>query len=161
MSFSNSLCNYHGRPIRKVVCRCSRTTRYIISSSDNIHVQTNEWAHDFLFRVHCRQDGCHREGGEMWRNIGRYFEDRWNIIDVLCLLLLVAGLGFRLAASSSQWGHALYALSAPLLFARILFFAQILRFQGPMIEVCLEFRVDVPCRTQGISGTFIMFCVRV
>lgn len=71
----------------------------------------------------------------MMRNLEAYLEDRWNILDVLGLAVLLAGFVIRSTDSTSPWGQALYALSAPLVFSRVLFFAQILHFQGPMIQV--------------------------
>lgn len=70
----------------------------------------------------------------MRRDVSLYTADHWNPIDFLGLSLVAGGLVVRIADQTSSWGRALYALSAPLLFSRILFFAQILRFQGPMIQ---------------------------
>ena len=82
-----------------------------------------------------RKAGALREVGEMVGDIEAYFQDRWNILDVLGLAVLLGGFIVRSTESESPWGRALYALSAPLVFSRILFFAQILPFQGPMIQV--------------------------
>lgn len=71
----------------------------------------------------------------MVSDLEEYFEDRWNILDVLSLAALLGGFIARSVNSASPWGQALYALSAPLVFSRFLFFAQILQFQGPMIQV--------------------------
>ncbi len=70
----------------------------------------------------------------MERDIRRYFRDKWNVLDGLGLLFLSVGVAVRWADSSSPWGPGFYALSAPLITSRVLFFAQILPFQGPMIE---------------------------
>lgn len=75
---------------------------------------------------------------EMFLGIQEYFQDKWNILDMLSLLLLSAGLYTRWWGSSdSQTSTAkvFFALSAPLVFSRFLFFAQILRRQGLVIEV--------------------------
>ena len=87
--------------------------------------------------MHCQtppQAGVYREAREIWRDIPRYFRDQWNVLDALGLLFLLAGLIIRSVDSASSWGPSFYALSAPLLVSRVLFFAQILPFQGPMIQ---------------------------
>eukprot|EP00752_Nemacystus_decipiens_P005574 g5043.t1 len=79
--------------------------------------------------------GVYRERREMHRNIGMYLKDKWNVLDALGLLFVFIGLVIRWDDSSSPWGPAFYSLSAPLVVSRILFFAQILPYQGPMIQV--------------------------
>lgn len=74
---------------------------------------------------------------ELRRNWHTYCQDQWNFLDVLGLVMLFGGFIARLADNESLWGRALYALSAPMMFSRVLFFAQILRFQGPMIQVTI------------------------
>lgn len=69
----------------------------------------------------------------MWRDFHGYL-NRWNALDVLGLLFLLGGFVVRCVDLESTWGRSLYALSAPFMFSRILFFAQILPFQGPMIQ---------------------------
>lgn len=76
----------------------------------------------------------------MKKGLKVYLADRWNVFDVSGLFLATVGLVLR--GLSEESGRGWYALSAPLFFSRILFFAQILRFQGPMIEV------GVYCSTQ-------------
>lgn len=71
----------------------------------------------------------------MWRDTPRYFRDQWNALDALGLLCLLIGLVIRWVDSASSWGPAFYALGSPLLVSRVLFFAQVLPFQGPMIQV--------------------------
>lgn len=66
-----------------------------------------------------------------------YLQDHWNILDVLGLAVLLAAFVFRITDNAGSLGPALYALSAPLVFSRVLFFAQILPFQGPMIQVSI------------------------
>lgn len=70
----------------------------------------------------------------MWRSVARYVRDPWNVLDVLGLGFLFIGLVFRLTDWASPLGPAFYALSAPLLVSRVLFFAQIVPFLGPMIQ---------------------------
>lgn len=75
------------------------------------------------------------EISEIARDIEAYVRDRWNVLDFLALGTLAAGWGVRMFMSKSLWGRALYAVAAPLLFTRLLFFAEFLPFQGPMIQV--------------------------
>lgn len=70
----------------------------------------------------------------MKRDFSSYAADHWNPIDVLGLGLVAGGVVVRITDETNSWGRALYALSAPLLFSRILFFGQMLQFQGPMIQ---------------------------
>eukprot|EP00752_Nemacystus_decipiens_P018490 g16578.t1 len=79
--------------------------------------------------------GMYREGREMMRDIRMYFKDQWNVLDTLGILGVLVGLIIRWEDSSSPWGPAFYALSTPLIVSRVLFFAQLLQFQGPMIQV--------------------------
>ena len=75
----------------------------------------------------------------MIRNIGAYLHDRWNVLDGLSVGILCAGFFYRLVDSSSSWGRALYALSTPFVFSRLLFYAQFLPFQGSMVEVSFQY----------------------
>lgn len=61
-------------------------------------------------------------------------EDGWNVLDVLSLGVSLGGFCARLFDPASPWGRSLYALSAPLLVSRLLFFATIDPFLGPMIQ---------------------------
>lgn len=74
----------------------------------------------------------------MKRDIGRYIQDKWNILDALALIFLFIGMVIRWDDSTNSWGPAFYALSAPLVISRVLFFAQVLPFQGPMIEASVQ-----------------------
>lgn len=78
--------------------------------------------------------GVLREWREMKRSTRNYFRDQWNVLDALGILCLLVGMVIRWEDWTSPWGPAFYALSAPLVVSRVLFFAQILPFQGPMIQ---------------------------
>lgn len=96
----------------------------------------------YVFLMHfppILQAGLFREGREIWRDIRSYFKDQWNVLDDLGLLCVFIGMVFRWDDCRSEWGPAFYALSAPLLVSRVLFFAQILSFQGPMIQARVSF----------------------
>lgn len=72
---------------------------------------------------------------EMRRGLRDYMGDHWNVLDVSGLMLLTAGFLLRVADPTNELGQGLYASSAPLVFSRVLFFAQILPSQGPLIQV--------------------------
>ena len=74
----------------------------------------------------------------MKRDFVFYLQDRWNVLDVLALVILAGGFFVRLIDSGSLWGRGLYALSAPLVFLRVLFYAQYLPFLGSMVEVSVH-----------------------
>lgn len=78
------------------------------------------------------------EVNEMRRDPVGYFHDRWNVLDLLAIVLMCAGWLLRVTEGESQWTKGLYALSAPLIFARVLYFAEFLPFQGPMIQVSFD-----------------------
>lgn len=71
----------------------------------------------------------------------RYFYDKWNFLDVMSILLVVVAFTFRMI----QWGSGqmhhqflaqiFLAVSAPLLFSRVLFLSQIGSALGPMTQV--------------------------
>ena len=87
-----------------------------------------------------RQAAIIAEASALGRSNREYFRDSWNWLDVPALFLLSAGFLVRLWSTTSgndleQVGEALYLLVAPLLFPRILFFAQIYPSQGAMIQV--------------------------
>ncbi|CAM9826259.1 unnamed protein product [Ectocarpus sp. 12 AP-2014] len=89
---------------------------------------------EFVFAVSLIAGIC-TEIREIRRGLADYMTDGWNCLDVLGLAVTLSGFGFRWADPSSPWGRSLYALGAPLLVSRILFFAQVLPFQGPMVQV--------------------------
>ncbi|CAM9468357.1 unnamed protein product, partial [Hapterophycus canaliculatus] len=75
---------------------------------------------------------------EICDNPWEYMRDQWNVLDVVSLILFVIGVVFRaFGGVDDTSSRACYALSAPLAFARILYFAQVLPSQGPMIQVSL------------------------
>lgn len=74
------------------------------------------------------------EASEIWRGYHDYIRDHWNVLDVLSIILSSSGFIVRCVDQDEAWGRYLYALSAPLVFTRILFFAQILPDQGPMVQ---------------------------
>ncbi|CAM9403921.1 unnamed protein product [Ectocarpus sp. 12 AP-2014] len=80
--------------------------------------------------------GILTEFREILEDPWEYMRDQWNLLDVTSLILLLGGAIQRMYGQvDDESSRALYALSAPLAFARILFFAQILPSQGPMIQV--------------------------
>ena len=91
---------------------------------------------------------------EVRRELSEYLEDGWNILDVLGLLVSLGGFFVRCFDPGSAWGRSLYALSAPLLVSRILFFAQILPFQGPMVQVSVCDLLPAP-----VARIFLYCCL--
>lgn len=85
--------------------------------------------------------------------------DRWNFFYLLALATLAADFVVRCTDSASACGRSLHAVSAPLVFTHILFFAQILRFQGPMIQAGTVW--DVLCFPfDGLETcVFAKFCI--
>lgn len=73
----------------------------------------------------------------------RYFYDRWNFLDVTTVLFVSISFTFRMMEPNSGDGMHLFvaqfflAASAPLLFSRVLFLAQIGRALGPMTQVII------------------------
>lgn len=95
------------------------------------------------------QGGFVTEVNEMKRDLHSYCRDQWNVLDFFTLLFLTAGWSFRWVDSEGPWGRAFYALGAPFLFSRVLFFAQYLPFQGPIIQVSLG--IVLSCCTSRLS----------
>lgn len=91
------------------------------------------------------QAGIWTEICEIWRGLGEYMEDGWNVLDILGLAVSLGGFGVRCFDPTCPWGRSLYALSAPLLVSRILFFAQVLPFQGPMVQASMYGMRPAPC----------------
>lgn len=102
-------------------------------------------AYDALCVLH--QAAIIGEITEMYLGIQEYFQDKWNVLDMLSIILLSAGLYIRWWGNYDEdtaTGKVFFALSAPLVFSRLLFFAQILRRQGLVIEVRARFHVTRP-----------------
>lgn len=105
------------------------------------------------------QAAAYAEGREMERDMNAYSQDVWNSVDLTALFILVGGILVRVFDSSSPWGRGLYAMSAPLLFSRILFFAQMLRFQGPMIQASrVHFRLPQSGGYMLLIGSLCLAC---
>ncbi|CAM9407845.1 unnamed protein product [Scytosiphon promiscuus] len=102
----------------------------VILSHDDGPLTTGE----ILFVVYLL-GGVTTELRELRRDVNLYLADHWNPIDLLGLGLAAGGFIARFTDRTSSLGRVLYALSAPLVFSRLLFFAQLFRFQGPMIQV--------------------------
>ncbi|CAN0108570.1 unnamed protein product, partial [Hapterophycus canaliculatus] len=77
---------------------------------------------------------------QMWANFFEYFQNKWNWLECLSLSLLAGGLFIRIVDSDVHQGRALFALSAPLVFSRVLFYGQVLKRQGVVIQVRTEIR---------------------
>lgn len=71
----------------------------------------------------------------MWANFFEYLQDKWNWLECISLSLLAGGLFIRIDDSDVYQGRALFALSAPLVFSRVLFYGQVLQRQGVVIQV--------------------------
>ena len=79
--------------------------------------------------------GVYGELEELRRDFHMYLQDQWNYLDTLGFAMVLWGFCVRILDSQRPWGRSLYALSAPPIFSRVLFFAQMLKFQGPLIQV--------------------------
>lgn len=100
------------------------------------------------------------EVNEMRRDPVGYFHDRWNVLDLLAIVLMCAGWLLRITEGESQWTKGLYALSAPLIFARVLYFAEFLPFQGPMIQVSFDSCSTVEILLCSPTKLYLAFCHR-
>lgn len=65
----------------------------------------------------------------------QYMMDNWHKLGLFALQICIVAFIVRVVDPKSSWGPGLYALAAPLLFWRILYFAQVFSFQGAMIQV--------------------------
>ncbi|CAM9221663.1 unnamed protein product, partial [Laminaria digitata] len=74
------------------------------------------------------------EVGQMSASFHEYVQDEWNWLESISLLLLAGALFYRIGNSDGETGRALFALSAPLVFSRVLFFGQVLRRQGLVVQ---------------------------
>ncbi|CAB1104558.1 unnamed protein product [Ectocarpus sp. CCAP 1310/34] len=124
------------------------------STDEQVVFRTLDWPEATCAKIFI-VGGVFQEGREMARNFGRYCEDQWNALDLLSLLFLTVGLVGRVVDWKSQLGPAFYALAAPLLVSRALFFVQIHPLQGPIIQASGEFR-QVAKRNVSHSVVFRM-----
>ncbi|CAN0005184.1 unnamed protein product [Scytosiphon promiscuus] len=69
------------------------------------------------------------------RDTREYFLDRWKIPQILALQMSLSAFVVRAANPRSAWGKGLYAVASPLMYWRILYYAQILPSQGTTIQV--------------------------
>lgn len=86
-----------------------------------------------------RQAAIIGEITEMSLGIQEYFQDKWNVLDMLSLLLLSVALYIRW-----WWGNHDEYTATGKVFSPLLFFAQILRRQGVIVEVSAQFYVARP-----------------
>ncbi|CAM9810440.1 unnamed protein product [Scytosiphon promiscuus] len=105
------------------------------------HEETALTRGEMAFSIHVVAGVC-AELGELTKDVDAYLRNRWNLLDILGLALSLSGFFVRRIDDEEPWGRGLYALSAPFLFSRILFFGQILQFQGPMIQVIAAMMAD-------------------
>ncbi|CAM9300363.1 unnamed protein product [Ectocarpus sp. 8 AP-2014] len=75
---------------------------------------------------------------QMRADFVEFWRDKWNWLESLSLLLLAGGLTIRILNTDVHQGRALFALSAPLVFSRVLFFGQFLKRQGLVIQASLS-----------------------
>eukprot|EP00752_Nemacystus_decipiens_P006624 g5955.t1 len=73
----------------------------------------------------------------MWKNFVEYTRNKWNWLECVSLALMAGGLFVRVVDSDVHVGRGLFALSAPLVFSRVLFFGQIWRRQGLVIQMMI------------------------
>ena len=90
------------------------------------------------------------EGREITRDINVYSRDVWNFLDITVLLVVFGGFLVRVFDASSPWGRGLYALGTPLLFFRVLYFAEMLRFQGPIVQASVDRYLMTPEAKYGV-----------
>ena len=72
---------------------------------------------------------------EMYANFHEWVKNEWNWLQSVSLVLLAAALLRRIGYGDGWMGRALFALSAPLVFSRVLFYGQVLRRQGLVVQV--------------------------
>lgn len=71
----------------------------------------------------------------MWTGFREYWQDKWNWLESLSLVVLATALIVRLLEKDLELGRSLLAFGAPLVFSRILFFGQVWPRQGMVIQV--------------------------
>ncbi|CAM9941728.1 unnamed protein product, partial [Choristocarpus tenellus] len=100
----------------------------------------------------------------------RYFGDRWNFLDLMLVVFIIVGFVLRIVAKESSDpnnssalvpAQVFLAVSAPLLFSRILFLIQVNSTLGPMVPVIfamigelLQFAVLLSVVLVGFAITF-------
>eukprot|EP00904_Undaria_pinnatifida_P012808 jgi/Undpi1/8658/HiC_scaffold_25.g11123.m1 len=106
---------------------------YVLLNEDN----SFDWAEITFASYVC--GAIVRELGDIVQDPFKYILDKWNVLDVTSLCLMFMGLCYRaFGGADSNASLYLYALSTPLAFSRLLFYAQILPSQGPMIQVIVS-----------------------
>lgn len=100
--------------------------------------------------LHHEQAEITSEAGQMYSSFHEYVKDEWNWLESLSLLLLAGALFYRIGNSDGSTGRALFSLSAPLVFSRVLFFGQVLRRQGLVVQVNAAF---VSAERHGTGST--------
>lgn len=85
------------------------------------------------------------EAGQMHANFYEYVQDEWNWLESISLVLLAGALFYRIRNSDGFTGRALFAISAPLVSSRVLFFGQVLRRQGLVVQVLFPFHSFSHC----------------
>ncbi|CAM9739915.1 unnamed protein product [Ectocarpus sp. 4 AP-2014] len=75
------------------------------------------------------------EVAEMWKNLAGYLLDRWKAPHFLALVVALAAFLARAIDSDSSWGRGLYAVGSPLMYWRLLYYAQVIPSQGSTIQV--------------------------
>ncbi|CAM9154443.1 unnamed protein product, partial [Hapterophycus canaliculatus] len=69
------------------------------------------------------------------RDTREYFLDRWKVPQILALQMSLSAFVVRAFDPHSPWGRSLYAVASPLMYWRLLYYAQILPSQGTTIQV--------------------------
>ncbi|CAN0538203.1 unnamed protein product [Ectocarpus sp. 12 AP-2014] len=75
------------------------------------------------------------EATEMWKDLAGYLLDRWKAPHFLALVVALAAFLARAIDSDSSWGRGLYAVGSPLMYWRLLYYAQVIPSQGSTIQV--------------------------
>ncbi|CBJ49208.1 Transient Receptor Potential Channel [Ectocarpus siliculosus] len=75
------------------------------------------------------------EATEMWKDLAGYLLDRWKAPHFLALVVALAAFLARAIDPDSSWGRGLYAVGSPLMYWRLLYYAQVIPSQGSTIQV--------------------------
>ena len=88
-------------------------------------------------------------------NLRYVFYDTWNFLDTTTICCILVAFIFRMAALEKEplLFHAqfFYALSAPLLFSRLLVLSQIDATLGPMTQVSLSLNLEIAIKLAGVA----------